>query len=105
MSRFNDLFCLFVRRDGCGDEDDFIEATQLSDFFGSSEMTQVNGIKCPTEKTYFSLFLNHGCLYHPSDVKLFAPRAELPGNEDMIIGSAFLPAPAAGRRGMQPTCP
>ena len=70
MSRFNDLFCLLVRRDGCGDKDDFIEATQLSDFFGSSEMTQVNGIKCSSEKTYFSFLLNHGCLYPPSDMKL-----------------------------------
>jgi len=39
------------------------------------------------------------------EVKLPAHRARLPGNESMIIGSAFLPAPAAGRRGTQPTCP
>jgi len=38
-------------------------------------------------------------------VKLPAHRAGLPGNVDMITGSAFLPAPAAGRRGIQPTCP
>jgi len=31
-------------------------------------------------------------------VKLPAHRAWLPGNVDMIRGSAFLPAPAAGRR-------
>jgi hypothetical protein len=37
--------------------------------------------------------------------KLPAHRAGLPGNDNMIIGSAFLPAPEAGRRGFQPTCP
>ena len=38
-------------------------------------------------------------------VKLPAHRAGLPGNEYINTGSAFLPAPAAGRRGIQPTCP
>jgi len=39
------------------------------------------------------------------EVKLPAHRAELPGNVVMITRSAFLPAPAAGRRGIQTTCP
>ena len=38
-------------------------------------------------------------------VKLPAHRAGLPGNVDVVTGSAFLPAPAAGRRGIKPTCP
>jgi hypothetical protein len=42
-------------------------------------------------------------------VKLTAHRAGLPGNVDMITGSAFLPAYPAktgqARRGIQPTCP
>ena len=43
----------------------------------------------------------------PSPKRLRAGRhkAGLPGNVDMITGSAFLSAPAAGRRGIQPTCP
>jgi hypothetical protein len=32
-------------------------------------------------------------------VKLAARRARLPGNVDMIIGSAFLPAPALRQEG------
>jgi len=35
--------------------------------------------------------------------KLPAHRAALPGYVNMITGSAFLPAPAAARRGIQPT--
>jgi len=41
----------------------------------------------------------------PHPVKTGQARLGLPGNENMIIGSAFLPAPAAGRRGIQPTYP
>jgi hypothetical protein len=41
----------------------------------------------------------HPCL--PSGRHTAGP----PGNLDMITGSAFLPAPVAGRRGIQPTCP
>ena len=40
---------------------------------------------------------------HP--VKTGQARQGLPGNEYINTGSAFLPAPAAGRRGIQPTCP
>jgi hypothetical protein len=40
-----------------------------------------------------------------TNTKLSVQRAELPGDVDMITGSPFLPAPAAGRRGIQPTCP
>ena len=50
VPRFDDFLCHFMGWDGCWDKDHLREAECLPNFFCPPEVTQMDGIECPSEE-------------------------------------------------------
>ena len=61
VMRLDDFLIYFMRRDSCRDEDHFLKVKSLPNLLCSPEVTQMDGIECPSEKPdslFSSLFFN-----------------------------------------------